>query len=210
MAAAYNAVAIFLTDFLFGSRWFKMGIIELFSIAVGLSADAFAASLCKGMNMKKTNVKQAALISFSFGFFQGAMPIIGWLLGINFEKYINAFASPIAFVILLAIGAKMIYDSIKGGDDEEKEASTNFKEVIFLSVATSIDALAVGLSFAFLGSDIWLSSLLIGVVTFVICFAGFFIGNKFGDKFKDKAGIFGGTVLIIIAIKILLEYFNII
>ncbi len=188
-----------------------MSFTELVLIAIGLSMDAFAVSLCKGLSMRKLNIKYGLLLAFFFGAFQAIMPFLGWLICKNFEKYITAFDHWIAFVLLVFIGGKMIVEAIKEKDgEEEREVRFDIKEMFLLAVATSIDALAVGITFAFLNVSIYSSAGIIGAITFVISFAGVLIGNKFGVKFKTKAEIVGGVVLVLIGVKILLEHLGVI
>jgi len=179
-------------------------------IAVALSADAFAVSVCKGLCMRKLNYNQALLIAAFFGAFQGIMPIIGYYLGKSFEKYITEYDHWIAFVLLGFIGGKMIYEAIK--NDEEKECSLEklkIKELFILAIATSIDALAVGITFAILAVNIWSSSGIIALTTFILSFIGVVIGNRFGAKYKRWAELAGGIILVLIGIKILLEHLGI-
>lgn len=185
-----------------------MGFVELFLIGVGLSMDAFAVSICKGLNMKKINYKHALIIGGFFGGFQALMPLLGWALGSRFEQYIESVDHWIAFILLAFIGGKMVYESIKDGDDDEESAhqdKLDIKELFTLAVATSIDALAVGVTFAFLKVSIVPSITLIGITTFVISVGGVVIGNRFGSKYKNKAEIAGGMILILIGLKILIE-----
>lgn len=188
-----------------------MGFIELLLIGVGLSMDAFAVSVCKGLNMRKINYKHAFIIAAFFGGFQALMPFLGWALGSQFEQYIESVDHWIAFILLAFIGGKMVMEAIKGGDDEdddEKEVcpdKLDIKELFMLAVATSIDALAVGVTFAFLNVNIVFSITTIGITTFVISIAGVVIGNLFGAKYKSKAEITGGIILVLIGLKILLE-----
>lgn len=188
-----------------------MGILEVFLIGVGLSMDAFAVSICRGLKMQKLSVSQTVLIAVFFGGFQALMPLVGWFLGTQFESYITAVDHWIAFVLLAVIGGKMIYDSFKGEDDDKSEKSVlNIKELLVMAVATSIDALAVGITFAFLSVNIWSSIAIIGVTTFVLSAIGVLIGHKFGAKYKNKAEIAGGVILILIGLKILLEHLGVI
>ena len=189
----------------------KMAIfIELFLMGVGLSMDAFAVSICKGLGMRKVNKKQALVIGLFFGGFQALMPFVGWLLGSQFEQYITSIDHWIAFILLGIIGGKMIVESIKPDeeDDEVKEmdAPLDIKEMFVLAVATSIDALAIGITFAFLDVNIVAAVLFIGVCTFVISAAGVKIGSVFGTRFKSKAEIAGGAILIILGLRILIEH----
>ena len=189
-----------------------MSIWEVLIIAVGLSMDAFAVALCKGLSMKKLSIKYGIIIALFFGVFQALMPLIGWFVSSRFEKYIKAYDHWIAFAILLIIGAKMIIDAIKESRDPEKETEFRFKvtEMLILAVATSIDALAVGVSFGLLEINIWSSISIIGCVTFILSFIGVIIGNFFGSRFKTKAEIAGGIILILLGVKILLEHLGII
>lgn len=188
-----------------------MGILEILGIGVGLSMDAFAISICKGLKMKKFRWGQALVICAFFGGFQALMPLIGYFVGGLFEKYITAFDHWIAFFLLVFLGVKMIIESIKekGGQEDEEplETKPDIKELFIMAIATSIDALAVGITFALLDLPlgIWWTTAIIGMTTAVICLAGTFVGFKFGEKFKKTAEIVGGAVLILIGLKILLE-----
>lgn len=189
-----------------------MGFIELLGIGVSLSMDAFAVAVCKGLGMKKINYREALIIALMFGGFQALMPFIGWLLGSQFEKYIIKYDHWITFVLLGVIGGKMIYDAIF---DKEKDACPrggrfDIREIILLAVATSIDALAVGISFAFNQVRIGGAISIIGVTTLIICMAGVVLGNRFGSRFRNKATFAGGLILILIGTKILLEHLGII
>lgn len=188
-----------------------MGIAELLMIGTGLSMDAFAASVCKGLNMKgRTNYVHAAIIALFFGGFQALMPLAGYILGMNFRQYITKYDHWTAFALLAFIGGKMIYEAIKGGEDDSCcSGKLDIKELLILSVATSIDALAVGITFAFLQVKISLAAAVIGTTTFVLSFAGVVIGNKFGSRYKNKAELAGGVILIIMGVKILLEHLGI-
>lgn len=189
-----------------------MAILDLVLIGVGLAMDAFAVSVCKGLAMKKVNYAHAFIIALFFGAFQALMPLIGWALGSQFEQFITSFAHWIAFALLAFIGGKMLWDAFHE-DEEEVEAVDNpkldYKELVMLAIATSIDALAVGISFAFLQVDIIPAITIIGVVTFVISFGGVVIGNQFGSRYEKPATIVGGVVLICIGIKIVLEHMGI-
>lgn len=182
-----------------------MGIWELFLIGVGLSMDAFAVAVCKGLAMQKMRWKQAAAIAFSFGLFQALMPLAGWLLGHQFEAYITSIDHWIAFVLLGIIGGKMIWDSFHE-EDESFQDRFSWKELLVLSVATSIDALAVGITFAFLRVSIVPAASLIGCTTFVLSLGGVCVGQKFGGKFRSRAALAGGVILCLIGLKILLEH----
>lgn len=192
-----------------------MGLwIELFLIAVGLSMDAFAVSVCKGLGMTKLNKKQAVTIGIYFGGFQALMPLIGYFLGVSFANYITSFDHWIAFVLLLIIGGKMIYEAISEKDEDEEiemDKKLSHKELFVLAIATSIDALAVGISFALAYAEndaftIWGAVGLIGVTTLVLSVLGVWIGNVFGSRHKKRAEIAGGIILILIGIKILAEH----
>ncbi|MCH5191124.1 MAG: manganese efflux pump [Oscillospiraceae bacterium] len=188
-----------------------MKLWELFVIAVGLSMDAFAVAVCKGLKMPKINYKQTGLIALFFGGFQALMPFIGWLLGKQFESYITSIDHWIAFALLAFLGGKMAYESFKKDEDAlESVVTLDLKELTVLAIATSIDALAVGITFAFLGVNIGASVSLIGATTFILSAVGVFIGHKFGAKYKSKAELAGGIILILIGLKILLEHLGII
>lgn len=190
-----------------------MGFAELFLIGVGLSMDAFAVSVCKGLNMRgKVNIKHAGVIALFFGGFQALMPLVGYFLGIGFEKYITKIDHWIAFLLLGFIGGKMIVEAIKewNAEDKQEEDKLDIKELTILAVATSIDALAVGITFAFLSVNIWSAISIIGVTTFVLSIIGVVIGNKFGSRYKSKAELAGGIILVLMGIKILLEHLGII
>lgn len=184
-----------------------MDISDLLLIAVGLSADAFAVSLCKGLCMKKLNFKHAFIIALFFGVFQAAMPVIGWAAGIRFKSYIENFDHWIAFTLLAFIGLKMLWEAFqKEKETTECEVRLNFRELLILAVATSIDALAVGFSFAILQVKIIFPVVTIGLTTFLLSFCGVCIGHRFGMKFKRIAEIAGSLVLILIGVKILLDH----
>lgn len=189
-----------------------MGFFELFLIAVGLSMDAFAVSICKGLKMRRFNVRHAGAIALAFGGFQALMPVIGWFLGKQFESYITGIDHWIAFALLAIIGGKMAVESFKKEEEDttEEKEKLDVKELLVLAVATSIDALAVGITFAFLQVSIVPAVSLIGVTTFVLSAGGVFIGHKFGAKFKSKAELAGGIILILIGLKILLEHLGVI
>lgn len=189
-----------------------MGLIDIVLIGVGLSMDAFAVSICKGLKMKTIDLKQCFVIALFFGIFQAIMPLIGYALSCSFVEYINAYSHWVAFVLLLLIGVNMIREAV-GNNDEEEECSQTigFKELIALSVATSIDALAVGITFGTMGDKLQLSLglavTIIGVTTLIISVGGVFIGNIFGSRYKKKAEITGGIILIAIGIKVVLEHY---
>lgn len=225
-----------------------MGLLELFILAVGLSMDAFAVSICKGLALPKINLKSAGIVGLWFGLFQALMPLIGYLLGVNFRNYIVSVDHWIAFILLALIGANMIKEALSDEDEEELEiknlkrgeegmldeysfdscsiSSTGqltlsrennaikeilgFKTMFLLAIATSIDALAMGVTFAFLNVDIIPAISFIGIVTFSFSAVGVKIGNVFGLKYKSKAEIVGGVILILLGCKILIEHLGII
>ena len=186
---------------------------EFFFLGVGLAMDAFAVSVCKGLAMRKVRKKDVFVIGVFFGGFQALMPFIGWILGTRFEQYIVEFDHWLAFILLSLIGGKMIYEVVKEKDDEtgneKMDMPLDIKELFILAIATSIDALAVGITFAFLSYPLVQSVAIIGITTFFISVAGVFVGNIFGNKFKKKAGFAGGVILILIGLKILLEHLDI-
>ena len=181
-----------------------MSIFELLLLAVGLAMDAFAVSICKGLSVKQLKPRHLLTAGLYFGGFQALMPLIGWLLGSSFEGLIKNVDHWIAFGLLVFIGANMVRESF--GKAEELNDSISPKVMLPLAVATSIDALAVGVTFAFLNVNIWLAIALIGAITFVISAVGVKIGNVFGAKYKSKAELAGGIILIALAIKILVEH----
>lgn len=186
-----------------------MGIVELFILAVGLSMDAFAVSVCKGLAMEKCSFRKAAVCGVWFGGFQALMPLIGYLLGYRFRDYITAIDHWIAFVLLAVIGANMIKEAFSK-EEEEADDSLDVRTMFLMAVATSIDALAVGVTFAFLpDTNIVAAVLFIGVITFSLSTAGAKIGNVFGAKYKSKAEFAGGAILILLGLKILLEHLGI-
>ena len=185
--------------------------VTLFSIALGVSMDAFAVAITSGIIINKVKLKNALKIGFFFGFFQAMMPLIGWGAGIGFHRYIEKFDHWVAFALLAIIGGKMIYESLKE-DEDEGEKNKNplqLKVLLFLAIATSIDALAVGISFAFLEVPIASSALTIGIITFILSFLGVLIGKNSGQLLRGKAEIVGGVVLTFIGIKILFDHLNI-
>lgn len=187
--------------------------IFLFLIGVSLSMDAFAVAVCKGLAMRKVNKKQCLVIALFFGGFQALMPFLGWLLGNQFESYITSIDHWIAFVLLGIIGGKMVVEAIRGKDENpeitQMDPPLNIKELFVLAIATSIDALAVGITFAFLEVPIAEAIVIIGSTTFIISIVGVYIGNFFGNKYKNKAELVGGVILILIGLKILLEHLGI-
>lgn len=187
-----------------------MGFFSIFLTGFALSMDAFAVSITKGITLKKINLSIAIKIAFFFGLFQAIMPLIGWLFGMNFELYIRSIDHWIAVILLSFLGIKMILDAIS--DDTKNDTTTylNNKELIVLSIATSIDALAIGVTFAFLNIDIVPVCISIGVITFLVCFIGVLIGKKIGSLFKNYAQIVGGVILVLIGLNILNEHTQII
>ena len=186
-----------------------MGLVEIILIAVGLAMDAFAVSICKGLSMKKMDWKKAIIVGLYFGLFQGGMPVIGYLLGVGFEESIKFIDHWIAFGLLAFIGGNMIKEALSKKEDDEVDDKVDFKTMVVLAIATSIDALAVGVTFAFLNVNIILAVSLIALITFIISCIGVKLGNVFGDKYEKKAELAGGIVLILIGIKILLEHLGI-
>lgn len=186
-----------------------MSILELLTIGVGLAMDAFAVSVCKGLSMKKMTVSKASIVGFYFGLFQALMPMIGYFLGVGFKESITAIDHWIAFVLLSLIGGNMIKEAL-GKEEENCDDDLSFKTMILLAIATSIDALAVGVTFAFLNVNIYLAAAIIGITTFLISAIGVKIGNVFGLKYKSKAELAGGAILILMGIKIFLEHLAII
>lgn len=184
-----------------------MGLLELFLIAVGLSMDAFAVAICKGLSVKKATLKHSLIVGLYFGGFQAGMPLLGYFLGSSFAKYIENFDHWIAFGLLGIIGFNMIRESRE--EEEELDASFGFKAMLPMAVATSIDALAVGVSFAVMQVQIGWAVAFIGIITFTLSAIGVKIGNHFGAKYKSKAELFGGIVLIVLGIKILLEHLGV-
>ena len=184
-----------------------MEVLELILIAVGLAMDAFAVSVCKGLSMSKMEWKKAVVIGLYFGGFQALMPLIGYILGVGFEDKIKSIDHWIAFILLVFIGINMIKEAFE--TKEESNDKIDFKTMIILSIATSIDALAVGVTFAFLNVNILLAISLIGIITFIISMIGVKIGNVFGDKYETKAELAGGFILIFLGVKILLEHLGI-
>ena len=185
-----------------------MSLIELFLIAVGLSMDAFAVAVCKGLAMPKMSWKGAAIVGLYFGGFQALMPFLGYLLGAGFKDAISAYDHWVAFILLALIGGNMIRES-REDEEESLDASLSFRSMVLLAIATSIDALAVGVTLAFLDVPILSSVCFIGVVTFCLSLVGVKAGNVFGCKYKSKAEFVGGLVLILIGLKILLEHLGI-
>ena len=191
-----------------------MGIGELFLLAVGLSMDAFAVSVCKGLAMKKATLKAEATCGLWFGGFQMLMPVTGFFLGSLFAEAIEAFDHWVAFGLLVIIGINMLKEALEkedeSGDDPEKDADLSVKTMVLMAVATSIDALAVGISLAMVGSvNIWLAAAFIGICTCLLSALGVKIGNVFGSRYEKKAELAGGVILILLGVKILLEHLGI-
>lgn len=186
--------------------------IDLFFIAVGLSMDAFAVAVCKGLAVGKVNPKHMLLAGLWFGGFQALMPLIGYFLGTAFSSYITSFDHWIAFVLLFFIGGKMIKEAFGKEEEKEKESdcSFGFTTMLVMAIATSIDALAVGVTFALLPDyNIWLAISFIGVITFIFGLIGVKIGSVFGAKYKSRAELAGGVILVLMGLKILLEHLGI-
>ena len=182
-----------------------MELFEIIVIGIGLAMDAFAVSICKGLSMKKIDWKKAIIIALYFGIFQALMPVLGYFLGSAFSSFVQSVDHWIAFILLAIIGGNMIKDST---DDEVEKRNDNVdvKTMLLLAIATSIDALAVGVTFAFFEVNLLFSITIIGIITFILSFLGVIIGNKFGDRFQNRAELAGGIILIIIGIIVL--YFS--
>ena len=187
-----------------------MSFVEILLIGIGLSMDAFSVSICKGLTAKKFSWKMALTCGLWFGVFQALMPLIGYFLGIQFEQLITSVDHWIAFGLLLLIGANMIREALSKKDEQSNDSALDFKTMLLLAIATSIDALAVGISFACIQVKIWSSVLIIGLTTFAFSVLGVKIGNVFGSKFEKSAEIVGGIILILIGLKILLEHLGVI
>ena len=185
-----------------------MGLFELVFIGIGLSMDAFAVAICKGLAMKKINIRQCLLIAVFFGGFQALMPMVGWLLGHQFQIYITKIDHWIAFGLLVFLGVKMLLDARKEEEEDDiaKKESLDIKELFMMAIATSIDALAAGITFAFLNVHIVPAVTFIGITTFVLSAIGVKVGNLFGAKSRSYAEFGGGVVLILLGVKILLEH----
>ena len=182
-----------------------MSLITLFITAVGLSMDAFAVSICKGLALKKINLKKACLVGLWFGGFQALMPLLGYLLGSQFKQYVETIDHWIAFVLLSLIGISMIKEALSK-EEEKADDSLSVRTMLLLAVATSIDALAVGVTYAFLQVNIIPAVSFIGIITFTLSAIGVKVGNVFGVKYKSKAELTGGIILILIGIRILTEH----
>ena len=182
-----------------------MGILELLVIAVGVSMDAFAVSICKGLSERSLKPRHTLSVALWFGGFQALMPLVGYFLGVSFADYVSEFDHWIAFVLLSFIGGNMIKESLDK-DTCDMDPDFSFKTMLVMAVATSIDALAVGVSFAFLKVNIWTAILIIGLTTAAFSGVGLKIGNVFGCRYKSKAELAGGVILILIGLKILIEH----
>lgn len=183
-----------------------MSVLNLIVVAVGVSADAFAVSLTQGVRVRQRLHRQALVLALAFGLAQAVMPFVGWLLGSQLHAFIAPVDHWVAFGLLLLIGGKMLWEAFRPGGDEEERGMLRWRELLGLALATSVDALAVGLSFAFLGVDIVPAIILIGLVTAVLTYAGVLLGHRVGTRFQTPAEIVGGLVLIGIGVKILLEH----
>lgn len=182
-----------------------MGIVELLLISVGLAMDAFAVSVGKGMTLKRVQPRHALTAGVWFGGFQGLMPLIGYYVGRSFAEYVLSVDHWIAFGLLVLIGLNMIRETI-WSDNEEQDSDFGVRTMLIMAIATSIDALAVGVSMAFLDVNIWFSAAVICIVTLIISAAGVYLGTMFGARLGSKAGIVGGLILIAIGVKILVEH----
>lgn len=184
-----------------------MSLLELFLIAVAVSMDAFAVAICKGLSMQKATFKKVLTVGLYFGIFQAIMPLIGYILGVQFREIIESIDHWFAFILLAFIGINMIKESMN--NESCPNSDLGFKSMLVLAISTSIDALAVGITLAFLKVDVFQSVSFIGIVTFILSMVGVKIGNIFGAKYKSKAELVGGIVLICIGLKILLEHIGI-
>ncbi len=187
-----------------------MALVELLLLAVGLSMDAFAVSICKGLALKKITAKQASIVGLWFGGFQALMPLIGYLVGSLFAGVVSSVSGWIAFVLLVLIGSNMIREAYCG-EEEESDAALGFKTMLVMAVATSIDAMAVGVTFALEGVyiHILLTVAVIGVITFLFSVGGVKVGSVFGNKYEKKAQVLGGVILILLGLKILLVHLGV-
>ena len=189
-----------------------MSIVELFLIGVGLSMDAFAVAVCQGLCMPKLNLRQGGVIALYFGGFQALMPLIGWFLGSQFAGYIQSFDHWVAFVLLALIGGNMVREALSPEEEETScavNSKLNHKKLFMMAVATSIDALAIGVAFAFMDVLILPAVSLIGCTTFCLSLVGVVVGNFFGSRYKKRAELTGGIILILLGVKILLEHLGI-
>lgn len=182
-----------------------MNFWELFIIAVGLSMDAFAVSICKGLSVRKVTVREGISVAVWFGGFQALMPLLGFFLGVTFSDFVSNIDHWIAFILLSIIGGNMVKEAFSK-DAGEVSPDFSFKTMLAMAVATSIDAFAIGVTLAFLNANIWISVLLIGITTAAFSVAGLYIGNAFGSHYKSKAELAGGIILIIMGVKILIDH----
>lgn len=183
-----------------------MDLLTIILIGIWLAMDALAVSVMSGVSLKKLHIKHALLIAFAFGFFQAIMPLIGWAIGLTLKDYIQSFDHWIAFGLLAFVGGKMIYESFIIKEEEEEGNILDIRTLLILAVATSIDALAVGLNFAILQVSLLFAVAIIGLITFVLCFLGVYVGNRYGHIFENKLELIGGIILIGIGGKILMEH----
>lgn len=185
-----------------------MTVLELFLIGIGLSMDAFAVAICRGLSMKKLNWRHALVIAAYFGGFQALMPLVGWALGSTFAGYIQNIDHWIAFLLLALIGGNMIREAVSGQEELQEcgEERLNHRQLLVMAVATSIDALAVGVTFAFLEVAIVPAISIIGTTTFCLSLAGVAVGNFFGSRYKKRAEFTGGVILILLGAKILIQH----
>ncbi len=188
-----------------------MRLTDILLLAVGLSMDAFAVAICKGLALKKISLKNAGTVGLWFGGFQALMPLIGYFIAALFADSIKAVDHWVAFVLLSLIGANMIREAVSGGEEEAADAALSVRAMLPMAVATSIDAMAVGVTFAFTGTyvNIWVSVLIIGITTCLLSMAGVKVGSVFGAKYEKKAEILGGVILILLGLKILLEHLGV-
>ena len=186
-----------------------MDAVSLFLVAVGLSMDAFAVSVCKGLALKKVTLRNAGIVALWFGGFQALMPLIGYFVGAQFRERIEAYDHWIAFGLLALIGGNMIREALSENDGDSADGALSFRAMLPLAVATSIDALAIGVTFAFLSVNIWSSILLIGCTTALLSMIGVKMGSLFGAKYEKKAEILGGVILILLGVRILLEHLGV-
>lgn len=190
-----------------------MSLVEIFLIGIGLSMDAFAVAICQGLSMKKLNIRHSLVIALFFGGFQAMMPLLGWFLGSQFAGYIQQFDHWVAFILLGVIGFNMIREALASEDEDEEDCGCgerlDLKRLLLMAVATSIDALAVGITFAFLTVPILPAVSVIGCTTFFLSFLGVAVGNYFGARFKKQAELSGGIILILLGVKILLEHLSV-
>lgn len=181
-------------------------IWSLFVLSLGVAADAFAASVSRGVQMRERNTPQAVLIALTFGGFQALMPLLGWILGAGFEQIIRPVDHWIAFVLLGFLGGRMIYEAFQDDDEEDDDSSLDVKNLMLLGIATSIDALAVGVTLALINANIWISIAMIGVVTAVTSYLGVLLGHHAGARWRKPAELGGGLILIAIGVQILVEH----